>query len=311
MVKKILITGATGLVGTALKKRLLKKGFAIHTLSRKKGNIPNTFLWDINKQEIDPDCLMGVETIVHLAGEPIVDKKWTNERKKQIIDSRVKSTELLLKAIKSLPDQHVKSFISASAVGYYGDCGDEILTEESPNGYGFLAECCKLWEDAVDEGKKLSLRVVKLRTGIVFSKTGGALPQLDKPVRLFAGSALGTGKQWTPWLHLDDMVEMYVNAIENPNMEGNYNACTPFPVTNESLTKTIAKHLHRPFWPIKVPKVAIELLMGERTEAVLMSNNTSAQKILDTGFKFKFTQLDDALKDIYTPAPRRGSINPT
>nr|WP_199158183.1 TIGR01777 family oxidoreductase [Pedobacter sp. ASV2] len=300
MAKKILITGATGLVGTALKKQLLTLGYTVNTLSRKnENNDPNVFLWDVYKQEIDPNCVNGVDAVVHLAGEPVADKKWTEERKKQIIDSRVKSTELLFKTIKTNPNHQIKSFISASAVGYYGDCGDEILTEESSNGYGFLAECCKLWEDAVDEGKKLSLRIVKLRTGIVITKAGGALPQLDLPVRFFAGAALGTGKQWTPWLHIDDMVNMYIDAIENVKIEGNYNACAPNPATNINLTKAIAKVLHRPFWPIKVPKAVLALILGDRTEAVLMSNNTSAQKILDAGFKFKFIQLIDALKDIY------------
>ena len=299
MAKKILITGATGLVGTALKKQLLSKGYEVNTLSRKSSKDPNNFIWDVYQGTIDPACIAGVDAVVHLAGEAVADKKWTPQRKQQIIDSRVKSTELLFSAIKSAPGHQIKSFISSSAVGYYGDCGDEILTEESPKGYGFLAECCKLWEDAVDEGKKLSLRMVKLRTGIVFSTEGGALPQLAQPIKLFAGAALGTGKQWTPWLHIDDMVEMYIEAIENPKMEGSYNACAPFPVTNKALTKAIAKHLHRPVWPIHVPKSALNLLLGERTEAVLMSNNTSAQKILDAGFKFRFTHLDDALTALY------------
>jgi len=298
MAKKILITGATGLVGSALKRKLLSTGYQVNILSRKPEG-ENAFRWDVYNQQIDSAALDGVDAVIHLAGEPVADKKWTAERKKQIIDSRVKSTELLLKAIKESKNHNIKSFVSASAVGYYGDCGDEILTEESANGFGFLAECCKLWEQAVDEGKRLSLRIVKLRTGIVLSKDGGALPQLDLPVRLFAGSAIGSGKQWTPWLHNDDMVEMYIEAVENSKMEGCYNACAPFPVTNKALTKAIAKQLHRPFWPIKVPKAAIELLMGERVEAVLMSNNTSAQKLLDSGFKFKFTRLEDALKDIY------------
>ncbi len=299
MAKKILITGATGLVGTELKKHLLNKGYEVNTLSRKKGNDPNSFVWDVYKGTIDANCLNGVDAVIHLAGEPVADKKWTEERKKQIIDSRVKSTELLFKTIKSKPDHQIRSFVSSSAVGFYGDCGDEILTEESPNGYGFLAECCKLWEDAVDQGKKLSLRIVKLRTGIVFSTKGGALPQLAQPVKLFAGAPLGTGKQWTPWIHIDDMVEMYIDAVENLKMENSYNVCAPFPVTNSALTKAIAKQLHRPVWPIKVPKKALALLLGERVEAVLMSNNTSAQKILDAGFKFKFTHLEDALKDLY------------
>lgn len=299
MVKKILITGASGLVGAELKKHLIAKGYEVNTLSRKKTNDPNNYVWNIFKGEIDPNCLTDVDSIVHLAGEPVADKKWTNEQKKVIIDSRVKSTELLYKAIKVSENHNIKSFISASAVGYYGDCGDEILNEGSPNGFGFLAECCKLWENAVDEGKRLSLRIVKLRTGIVISKHGGALPQLALPVKLFVGSAIGAGKQWIPWLHNEDMVEMYIKAIENPKMEGNFNACAPFPVTNSALTKAIAKQLHRPFWPVRVPKIVIELLLGERVEAVLMSNNCSAQKLLDNNFKFKFTRIEDALKDIY------------
>jgi len=300
MPKKILITGATGLVGTELKRQLLDKGYEINTLSRKSNNDPNNFTWDVYKGQIDANCMSGVDAVIHLAGEGVADKKWTDQRKKQIIDSRVKSTELLYQTLKSHPDNQVKAFVSASAVGYYGDCGDEILTEDSPNGYGFLAECCQLWENAVDEGKRLSLRVVKLRTGIVLSNDGGALPQLDKPVKMFTGAAIGTGKQWTPWIHITDMVGMYIYALENILIEGNFNACAPFPVTNTGLTKAIAKQLNRPFWPIKVPKKALELLLGERVDAVLMSNNTSAQKILDAGFKFEFTNLDDALNNLYS-----------
>ncbi len=299
MVKKILITGASGLIGKELKKHLLKKGYEVNTLSRKNNSQPNNYIWDVYKGEIDADAFYGIQAIIHLAGEPVVDKKWTDERKKQIIDSRVNSTALLFKTLKSLPNHQVSTFISASAVGFYGDRGDEILTEESVKGSGFLAESCILWEQAVDEGKKLNLRIVKLRTGIVLSSDGGALPELDKAVKMFVGSALGTGKQWTPWIHIDDIVGMYLEAVENLTMEDSYNACAPFPVTNAGLTKAIAKQLHRPFWPIKVPKAALELLLGERVEAVLMSNNTSAQKILDAGFKFKFTHLDDALAMIY------------
>ncbi|MCX2573246.1 TIGR01777 family oxidoreductase [Pedobacter sandarakinus] len=300
MAKKILITGASGLVGTALKKQLLDQGYEVNTLSRKGNGKPNNFTWDVYKGEIDVKSLNGVDAIIHLAGEGVVDKKWTKERKQQIIESRVKSTALLHQAIRSNPDHRVTTFISASAVGFYGDGGDGILTEETAKGFGFLADCCKLWEDAVDDGRKLGLRVVKLRTGIVLSNDGGALPQLDKPIRFFVGAPIGTGKQWTPWLHLDDMVAMYIDAITNTKMEGSYNACAPFPVTNLGLTKAIAKHLHRPVWPIKVPRKILEMAMGERVEAVLMSSNTSAQKILDVGFKFKFTHLDDALSNLYS-----------
>lgn len=299
MAKKILITGASGLVGTELKKQLLSKGFVVNTLSRTKSDDPNTYVWDVYKQEIDTKCFIGVDAIVHLAGEPVADKKWTAERKKQIIDSRVKSTELLLNSLKTTSNHQVKSFISASAVGYYGDCGGKILTEECGVGHGFLSQCCQLWEEAVDKGENLGLRTIKLRTGIVLSKDGGALPQLSLPVKLFAGSALGTGKQWVPWLHINDMVGMYIHAIENLNLDGAFNACAPYPVTNKTLTKAIAKQLNRPFWPINIPKFAIALLMGERKEAILMSNNTSAQKILNTGYKFEFNRLEEALEEIY------------
>ncbi|WP_231464446.1 MULTISPECIES: TIGR01777 family oxidoreductase [unclassified Pedobacter] len=299
MAKKILITGATGLVGSSLKKLLLSKNYEVNTLSRKPEKEANAYQWDVYKQEIDSRCLDGVDAIIHLAGEGVVDKKWTAERKQQIIDSRVKSTALLYKAIAENKNHQIKTFISASAVGYYGDCGDEILTEDSPNGFGFLADCCQLWENSVDEGKKHSLRVVKIRTGIVLAKDGGALPPLALPVKLFAGAAIGTGKQWVPWLHIDDMTGIYLEALENIKMAGSYNACAPFPVTNKGLTKAIAKELGRPVWPINVPKKALEIIMGERADAILMSNNTSAQKLLDAGYIFKFTQIQDALKNIY------------
>ena len=303
MAKKILITGASGLVGSELKRHLLEKGYEVNTLSRTKSNDKTNYVWDVEKQEIDVDCLIGVETVIHLAGAPVVDEKWTDERKKYIIDSRVKSTKLIYKAIRQLNKHQIKTFVSASAVGYYGDCGDNILTEESAVGQGFLGECCKLWEDAVDEGKALGLRIVKLRTGIVLSTKGGALPQLAMPVKLFAGAALGRGKQWVPWLHINDMVEMYIESMENPNMQGAYNASAPYPVTNATLTKALAKLFHRPYWPIKVPEFVLKAIMGERTQAILMSSNTSAQHILDAGYQFQFTKIEDALQDLYPPTP--------
>lgn len=299
MIKRILITGASGLVGTELGIALKQKGYEVYVLSRNPQNKKNTFKWDIYKQEIDPKCIDEVDSIVHLAGENIAEKRWTETRKKEIIDSRVLSTELLLKTIKESPNQ-VKSFISASAVGYYGDCGDEILHEDTPKGYGFLADCCHLWEDAVDHGKALSLRTVKLRTGFVLSKHGGGLEALAKPIKYFAGSALGSGKQWVPWIHINDLVSLYLEAIENTQMEGVYNACAPNPATNLCLTKHIAKQLHRPTWSIHVSQKALRFLMGEMSEIALMSTNVSAQKILDAGFKFRYTQLADALKSVFS-----------
>jgi len=300
MKKHILITGATGLVGKKLIHKLHAEGHSISVLVRKRVNVKNTsvYLWDVYKNYIDPACIEGIDTVIHLAGENIAGKKWTKERKQKIIDSRVLAAQMLLKLIKDT-NTPVRTFISASAVGYYGDCGDEILTETSSNGYGFLAECCKLWEDAVDQGKNLGMRIVKLRIGFVLAKNEGALAALDKPIRFFAGAPLGSGNQWIPWVHIDDLVNMFVQALNDPRMSGPYNACAPFPVTNATLTKAVAKSLHRPVWPIHVPEKVLEMILGKMNVIVLISNNTSAQKLLDEGFRFKYTHLEDALADIY------------
>ena len=300
MKKHILVTGATGMVGKALLQSLHQKGYTITVLSRKPTTVKNAkvYLWDVQKQQIDLNCLTDVDTIIHLAGASVAEKKWTKARKKEIIDSRVQSTQLLYKSLKEHPN-NVQNFISASAVGYYGDCGDEILTEECPNGFGFLAECCQLWENAVDEMKHLDLRVAKIRIGFVLGKSEGALPALEKPIRFFVGAPLGSGKQWIPWIHLHDLVNIFIAAIETPLMMGAYNASAPYPVTNETLTKAVAKQIHRPVWPIKVPEKILELLLGEMSVVVAMSNNTSVQKLLGTGFQFDFVRLEDALDDIY------------
>ena len=301
MKRHILITGATGLVGRALIKTLYEKGHTLAILAREKQSIKygKVYLWDVCKQTIDPACIQGIDTVIHLAGEGIAEKKWTDERKQKIIDSRVASTQLLIKLIKDT-NAPVKSFISASAVGYYGDRGEEILTEGTSNGDGFMAECCKLWEEAADEGRPLGIRIVKFRIGVILAATGGALASLDKPIRLFAGAPLGSGQQWVPWVHLDDIIAMFTLAVENPDLNGTYNACAPFPVTNETLTKAVAKILNRPVWPFHIPEKILQMILGNMSAVVLSSMNTSAQKLLDEGFIFRYTHLEDALKDIYS-----------
>ena len=294
------MTGATGMIGSKLIRALQKKGYTVAVLSRKPVVIENVkvFLWNVYEQEIDPACLEGVNTIIHLAGENVAGGKWSPARKKKLIDSRVLSAKLLYQLIKE-QRKDIHAFISASAVGYYGDGGDQILTEESPAGTGFLAECCRQWEAAVDEGAALGLRIVKCRIGFVLARNEGALPALDKPIRFFVGAGLGSGKQWVPWIHVDDVVEAFLSAVENDQWTGPYNICAPFPVSNLSLSKAIAKKLHRPVWPVNVPEGVLKLILGEMSSVALISNNTSAQKILDTGFKFKFLQLENALTDIY------------
>ncbi|MEJ7560278.1 MAG: TIGR01777 family oxidoreductase [Pedobacter sp.] len=300
MKQHILITGATGMIGRKLIARLLLQGHQVSILTRKPIKIKDVqvFLWNVENGEIDKTCLEGVDTIVHLAGAGIADQKWTKERKKQIIDSRVESTALIYKTIQEM-NAPVKNFISSSASGYYGDRSDEILLESSAPGDGFLAECCILWEEAVDKGKALGLRIVKFRTGFVLGKKGGGLTALARPISLFAGAALGTGKQWVPWIHIDDIVAMYGDAIVDDSYEGAYNGCAPYPVSNEMLTKAVAKKLKRPVWPINVPEKVLEMILGKMSVVVTTSTNLSAQKTLDKGFKFTYVQLEDALDAIY------------
>jgi uncharacterized protein (TIGR01777 family) len=296
----ILLTGGTGLIGKHLTQALLEKGHKVSHLSRKPGNDPRvtTFLWDIAAGKIDEQCIDGVDMVLHLAGAGIADKRWSEKRKKELIESRTKSIGLIYGLIKNKPNK-VNSVISAAAIGYYGDRGDELLTEESAPGKGFLPECCVAWEKAVDEGKALGLRVVKFRTGVVLDKRGGALPQMAMPVKLFVGAALGNGRQWVPWIHWQDVLDMYLTAIEKINMTGVYNMAAPEPATNKQLMKAIGRQLHKPLWPLKVPSLVFKLLMGEMSTIILGSDKVSAQKIQDDGFTFKYPELAGALKQIY------------
>ena len=300
MPKNILITGATGLVGKQLVPYLQKQGHQVSILSRKKINIPavNVFVWDVDQQTIDVDALKGIDTIIHLAGAGIADKSWSVQRKQEIIDSRVKSAELLYKTIKET-NAPIQTFVSASAVGYYGSRRDEFLWENSDPGKGFLADCCIQWEAAADAGIAMGIRVVKVRIGLILSKKGGALAAMAMPIKFFVGAPLGSGKQWMPWIHLDDIVQIFTKAVEDETMQGAYNAAAPYPASNKLLTKRIAWHLNRPVWPLHVPKAVLNLILGESSILALMSSNTAAQKILDTGYRFKYLDLDEALKDIY------------
>jgi uncharacterized protein (TIGR01777 family) len=298
--KNILITGGSGLLGRQLTKALLNKGYTVSHLSRKAGNTPNvkTYLWDIDKDIIDEHCIDGVDTIVHLAGTGIADKRWTDTRKKELIDSRTKSIGLIYDLLKKKQHQ-VTAVVSASGIGYYSNRGDELMTENDAPANDFIAHCCVLWEAAVDEGEKFGLRVLKFRTGVVLDKDGGALPTLAKPVKLYIGSPLGNGQQWVPWIHWLDVVNMYLLGIESTDLKGVYNMVAPNPVTNQQLTQGVAKQLHKPLWAPNVPAFVLKLLLGEMSSIVLGSTKVSAQKILDAGFKFSYTELPAALKEIY------------
>jgi uncharacterized protein (TIGR01777 family) len=299
MNKQVLITGATGMIGKALTKALLDRNYKVSILSTHPQSITNVqaFKWDVKTKAIDKACFEGVDTIIHLAGENIAKEKWTDHRKQEIIDSRVQSTSLLLESLKNIPHQ-VKSFVSASAVGFYGDRGEELLTEQSPVGQGFLAECCAKWEQSVDEAAAMGFRVLKLRTGVILAKEDGGLPAMAMPVKWFVGAPLGTGRQWIPWIHMADMIGMYLYVLEQ-ELTGTFNAAGPNPVTNKTLTKALGKALHRPIWPLAVPAKVISLAMGEMSVIALNSTNISVEKILDAGYQFKYPHLQDALSEIY------------
>jgi uncharacterized protein (TIGR01777 family) len=300
MSKHVLLTGGTGLIGKHLTHLLLDQGYTVSHLSRSKGKDPRvkTCLWDISKGQIDEASIDGVDVIVHLAGAGIAEKRWTNTRKKEIVDSRTRSIALIYGLLKE-KEHKVHAVISASGISYYGDRDDELLTEDSTAANDFLADVTKKWEAAVDEGQQLGLRIVKFRTGVVLDKKAGALPSLAGPVKWGIGSPLGNGKQWVPWIHWHDVVKLYLYAIMHTKLDGTYNMVSPNPVTNKQFVKAVAKQLHRPLWAPNVPAFLIKLLFGQMAEVVLASTKASPHKIIEAGFKFDFPVLEDALKEIY------------
>lgn len=308
MGKTVLITGASGLIGKPLTEALIKKGFTVHQLSRNLSNANDgvkIFKWDVSRMEIDENCIKDVEVIINLAGEGITDKAWTQKRKQQIVKSRTGAIRLLHDVLKDHPNHTVKTFISSSAVGHYGDRRDEILSEESEPGTDFLANTCLAWERAADKIMNLGLRLVIFRTGVVLSRRGGALPPLARPIKMGLGAALGSGKQWSPWVHIDDAINMFIYAVENESINGVYNMAAPFPATNAELTRAIAKQLKKPIWLPNVPKFVLRIALGEMSRVVLNSNRVTPDKIVESGFIFKFPKLDCALGDIYARETRR------
>jgi uncharacterized protein len=297
--KNILITGASGLIGQRLTECLLQKGHRVSHLGRKvhEGTIPS-YTWDVPKRWIDPRALQQTDAIIHLAGAGIADKPWTPQRKKEILESRTHSTQLLYSELAK--QQHsVKTMVSASAIGYYGfGGGDEVFTEASEPGTDFLASVTKQWETEVDALEKLSLRVVKIRIGIVLSENGGALKPMIVPVKLFVGSPLGTGRQYLSWIHIDDLCNLFIHAVENESMNGAYNGVAPTPATNAAFTKAIAHVLQRPLWLPNVPAFVLKVLLGEMAALVLEGSFVSAEKVQHTNFQFQYPELQGALRNL-------------
>ena len=294
--KNILITGGTGLIGNHLLELFEEKKYHSAVLSRKPGS-ENSFQWDLDKKYIDPNAFENTDTIIHLAGASLADGRWTAKRKQEIIESRVKSTELLYDQLKN-NSHNVKTFISSSAIGIYGDTGENWVTENSLPANDFLAGVCIEWEKAAEKISSLGIRVVIIRTGIVLAKEGGALPVLSIPVKYFIGSPLGSGKQYQSWIHINDLCAIYLDAIEDEKMNGAYNAVASNPVTQKSFMQTLAKTLRRPLLPVHVPPWILKIVLGQKAEMILSGQRVSNKKLLDSGFQFKFNQLDQALKEI-------------
>jgi uncharacterized protein (TIGR01777 family) len=303
MQRKILITGGSGMIGRAVTHQLLEKGSHVNQLSRKpmEGTDRNLqiFFWNIEDGYADPMSIGGVTDIIHLAGENIGEKRWTAERRRKILSSRTESIRLIFKLLRENPDHQVRSIISASASGYYGDRGDQVLTEDSGPGNGFLSETVLEWEKAVQEGKELGLRVVMLRCGIVLNKDEGALPQLERPIRAGFGAALGTGKQWVPWIHIGDLAALYLFLLTSEHLQGPFNACAPEQVTNERLTQEVRKRLG---WSIPMPNVPALLLkaaLGKMSELVLASTRMSSYRIEAAGFTYRYPTIQQCLDALY------------
>jgi len=298
MIKNILITGANGMLAKHLAKKL-KSEFSLRFLSRKITR-PNEYLWDLENNYIDPNALKDVHIIIHLAGASIADKRWTNKRKQEILSSRVDSAQLILEELKK---QHIsiEAFISASAIGYYGSTTTEhIFNEESNKGNDFLSTICGKWEDAAHSFKsnKVAKRVAIVRIGIILDKNDGALKKITQPIRYGIGSGIGTGKQYMPWIHIQDLCNIFQFIIKNKDLNGVFNAVSPEHITNIELTKKIGKAINRPIILPNIPKFIIQGLFGEMSSIVLNGSRVSSDKIIRSGYNFEFENIDDALNDI-------------
>lgn len=300
MKKNVLISGGSGFIGRHLTALLIAKGYSVSILSRsEKQNKENVFYykWDVVNQTIDEKAVLNADFIIHLAGENIAEQRWTAKRKAAIIDSREQSTLLLYSVLKK-NNKKLDAFISASAVGIYGAVnGEEICTEDMPPANDFLGYTCQKWEDSLDFIENLNSRTVMIRTGLVLGKNEGFLKKLTPLFKYRLGSALGSGKQYMPWIHVDDLCAIYYQAIINPAMSGSYNAAINDNTTNSVFSKTLACVFGYSIWLPNVPAFVLKLFMGQMAIIVLTGRRVSSDKIEQTGFKFQFKNLEGALRN--------------
>jgi uncharacterized protein (TIGR01777 family) len=312
----VLITGGTGMIGTALSRQLLSEGYNVIILSRNPketaashplGAELNFFRstgslyyskWDVQKMTIDPTALAEADFIIHLAGAGVAAQRWSEERKREILESRTRSSELLLKALDEQPNK-VRAVISASAIGYYGPDNGTPFTEEDKPSNDFLGSTCQQWEKSIDPVSQLNIRLVKMRLGIVLANEGGALKEFRKPLSMGVAAILGNGKQMVSWVHINDICRAFIYAMEHVKMKGVFNLTAPKPASNRELTLTLAKKTNKKFFiPIPVPKFVLKAMLGEMSIEVLKSATVNSQKIQSAGFYFLYPDIDLALADL-------------
>jgi len=302
----VIITGGTGTIGKRLAALLVENNYAVIILTRnvEKAGTPGKGIayakWDMAKNEIDNAALAKTDFIIHLAGANVAGGRWTEKRKQEIIESRTKSSALLVKALRENTNR-VKAVISASATGWYGpDASASAVggfTEDAPADADFLGETCRLWEESIKPMDALGKRLVILRTGIVLSNDGGAYIEFKKPLKAGAATIMGNGRQVAPWIHVDDICGLYLYALEHENVRGVYNAVAPNPVSNKVLITTIAKKVNSHFYiPVHAPAFALKLALGEMSVEILKSVTVSAAKTLSTGFDYLYPRIDEAVE---------------
>lgn len=298
--ESVLIAGGTGFIGKKIANILIQNGYEVRILSRKKNlaNPNNSFVWDVEKSQIDLHAFKDIDHIINLSGANIGEKRWTKNRKELILNSRIDSTKLLFDYIKKLQIP-LKTFVSASAVGYYGSIiSEQILSESNPFIDDFLGNVCHQWEQEALKFNELNIRTIIIRTGIVFAKNEGAFQKIVQPIKMGFGAVLGSGKQYLPWIHEEDIAQIYVNAITNPNFNGVINAVAPQHINNRELTHKIAEKLGKKIFLPSIPSFILQLILGEMSQLVLTGSRVSSEKLKEIGYKFHFETIDKTLDDL-------------
>ena len=303
----VLITGGTGMLGNALTQALIERGYSVIVLTRDVASQQSadsniSFAeWNIKNRSIDKSAIEKADHIIHLAGASVAEKRWTKKRKKEIVDSRVESGKLIVESLKTIPNK-VRTVISISGIGWYGPDpqipNPNPFAENDPVDNSFLGDTCRQWEAAVEPVAFMGKRLIKFRTGIVLSNEGGLILELKKPLRFGFATILGNGKQIVSWIHIDDLVRMFMYALETIDIEGVYNAVAPNSVSNKEITINIAKQSGKFFIPAYVPSILLKIALGELSIEVLKSATVSADRIQNAGFIFQYPRMNEAIEQL-------------